>query len=80
MRIINKLILLPIIILIGCSKEDIPAPIEQVNNEVKFTGYIVNPIAKTLGTEYWENTPVLSDLMIAVYQKNYEVFDSYRAY
>jgi len=74
MRIINKLILLPIIILIGCSKEDIPAPIEQVNNEVNFTGYIVNPIAKNLGTEYWENTPVLSDLMIGVFQKNYEVF------
>ena len=48
MRIINKLILLPIIILIGCSKEDIPTPIETVNVEATFTGYKVNPIAKNL--------------------------------
>lgn len=74
MRIINKLILLPITILIGCSKEDIPTPIETVNVEATFTGYKVNPIAKNLGTEYWENTSVLSDLMIGVFQKNYEVF------
>ncbi len=74
MKIINKLILLPIIILIGCSKEDIPTPIEKVEAEINFTGYKVNPNYKNLGTEYWENTSVLSDLMIGVFQKNYEVF------
>jgi hypothetical protein len=48
--------------------------------KIKFPGYKVDPNAKQLGTEYWENTPVLSDLIVAVYQKNYEYFDSFRAY
>jgi hypothetical protein len=39
-----------------------------------FTGYKVAANARQLGTEYWENTNVLSDLMICVFQKNYEVF------
>ena len=39
-----------------------------------FTGYKVASNAKQLGTDYWENTPVLSDLMIGVFQKNFEVF------
>ena len=39
-----------------------------------FTGYKVAPNARQLGTEYWENTNLLSDIMICVFQKNYEVF------
>jgi hypothetical protein len=41
---------------------------------VKFMGYKVVPNAKQLGTDYWENTPVLSDLIIGVFQKNFEVY------
>jgi len=73
-RIRKELILVPLTILLGCNQEDTAAPIDQLTNEVSFTGYLVNPSAKNLGTEYWENTPVLSDLMIGVFQKNYEVF------
>lgn len=40
----------------------------------RFTGYKVASNARQLGTEYWENTPVLSDLMIGVFQKNFEVY------
>ena len=39
-----------------------------------FTGYKVAANARQLGTEYWENTNVLSDIMICVFQKNYEVY------
>jgi hypothetical protein len=49
--------------------------ISVINNPLgRFTGYKVASNAKQLGTEYWENTPVLSDLMIGVFQKNFEVF------
>ena len=52
-----------------------------VNNPLgRFLGYKVDANARQLGTDYWQNTNVLSDLIIAVYQKNYEEFDSYRAY
>jgi hypothetical protein len=74
MRIIYALIL-TITLLTGCSKEDIVIPNPQptqISNE--FTGYKVAANAKQMGTEYWENTNVLSDLMIGVFQKNYEVF------
>jgi hypothetical protein len=55
--------------------------IPGVNNPLgRFMGYKVAANARQLGTDYWETTPVLSDLIVAVYQKNYEVFDSYRAY
>ena len=36
-----------------------------------FTGYKVAANARQLGTEYWENTNLLSDIMICVFQKNY---------
>jgi hypothetical protein len=49
--------------------------ITVINNFLgRFMGYKVAANAKQIGTEYWENTPVLSDLMIGVFQKNYEVF------
>ena len=49
--------------------------ISVINNPLgRFMGYKVASNAKQLGTEYWENTPVLSDLIIGVFQKNYEVF------
>jgi hypothetical protein len=40
----------------------------------RFMGYKVAANARQLGTDYWENTPVLSDLMIGVFQKNFEVY------
>ena len=46
----------------------------KTNSLDNFTGYKVAANARQLGTEYWENTNVLSDLMICVFQKNYEVF------
>jgi hypothetical protein len=55
--------------------------ISVVNNILgRFTGYKVDQAAlllskqKDFGKSYWENTNVLSDLMIGVFQKNYEVF------
>ena len=37
-----------------------------------FSGYPVNSSAKILGTDYWENSILPSDLIVAVFQKNYE--------
>ena len=49
--------------------------IQVVNNPLgRFMGYKVAANARQLGTDYWENTPVLSDLMIGVFQKNFEVY------
>jgi hypothetical protein len=49
--------------------------ISIINNPLgRFLGYKVASNAKQLGTEYWENTPVLSDLIIGVFQKNFEVY------
>jgi hypothetical protein len=72
----KKLLIILSVFIIGCSKEDIPTPIQPtpVENTNEFKGYKVATNAKQLGTEYWENTNVLSDLMIGVFQKNYEVF------
>lgn len=55
-------------------KIDKPVSLRVLFEEVKFPGYKVDPNAKILGTDYWENTPVLSDLMIGVFQKNFEVY------
>ena len=51
-----------------------------VNFIKTFMGYKVAANARQLGTEYWENTPVLSDLMIFVFQKNFEDFGPPYAY
>ncbi len=49
--------------------------INVINNPLgRFLGYKVAANAKQLGTVYWENTPVLSDLIIGVFQKNFEVY------
>ncbi|MFN5985725.1 MAG: hypothetical protein ACK42B_02460, partial [Chitinophagaceae bacterium] len=49
--------------------------INVINNPLgRFLGYKVAANAKQLGTDYWENTPVLSDLIIGVFQKNFEVY------
>ena len=76
----KKLLVILILGMLSCKKEipDIVIPTSQTTP--KFNGYKVVANAKILGTEYWENTAVLSDLIVAVYQKNYEVFDSYKAY
>jgi len=77
--------------LFSCEKEIIipvkpPTNITvRVDSVASFKGYIVDPNARQLGTDYWENTPVLSDLMIGVFQKNFEVFSgpdsvAYRAW
>ena len=64
--------------MISCKKEipNIVTPTPQtkivdtvVQTTPKFNGYKVAENAKILGKEYWENTSVLSDLMVAVYQK-----------
>ncbi len=47
--------------------------ISLVNNPLgRFTGYKVAPNARQLGTDYWENSILPSDLIVAIYQKNYE--------
>jgi hypothetical protein len=57
------------------SSNSLNKSISVVNNPLgRFMGYKVASNAKQLGTDYWENTPVLSDLMIGVFQKNFEVF------
>jgi hypothetical protein len=55
-------------------KIDKAVNLKALFQKVKFPGYKVDPNAKQLGTEYWENTPVLSDLIIGVFQKNFEVY------
>jgi hypothetical protein len=74
------LIILVSFFLFSCEKEMI-LPVEhsinittRVDSVAPFKGYVVDPNARQLGTEYWKNTKVLSDLMIGVYQKNYEKF------
>ena len=52
-----------------------PKPFTTKTNALdNFTGYKVAANARQLGTEYWENTNLLSDIMICVFQKNYEVY------
>jgi hypothetical protein len=61
-------------------KIDKAISLKALFQKIKFPGYKVDPNAKQLGTEYWGNTPLLSDLIVAVYQKNYEYYDPARAY
>ena len=70
-----------VIFLVSCKKD---IDVIEVSNKIEssahktttdsFSGYKVAANARQLGTDYWENTPVLSDLMIGVFQKNFEVF------
>jgi hypothetical protein len=47
--------------------------ISVVNNPLgRFMGYKVATNARQLGTDYWENSILPSDLIVAVFQKNYE--------
>jgi hypothetical protein len=66
------------IVFIGCSKEepeqDKPSP---VNTSTQFQGYKVSSQAKSLGTDYWENTEVLMDLMTVAFQKPYGNWNRY---
>lgn len=55
-------------------KIDKAISLKALFQKIKFPGYRVDPNAKKLGTDYWENTPVLSDLIIGVFQKNFEVY------
>ena len=74
----NYIFLFVVFLLSSCSKTVVTPPKVTLNKITDtlsiFTGYKVDPNAKQLGTDYWENTPVLSDLMIGVFQKNFEVF------
>ena len=69
----KNLILILVIFSLGCTKNNISKSI-VLKNEVVFNGYKVSSNARIRGTEYWENTNVLSDFYIGVFQKNYEVF------
>ena len=70
-----------VVFLVSCKKD---IDVIEVSNKIEssthksttdsFSGYKVAANARQLGTDYWENTPVLSDLMIGVFQKNFEVF------
>jgi len=69
------------VFMVSCKKEtnfiEIPNKIESSTYKTttdSFSGYKVAANARQLGTDYWENTPVLSDLMIGVFQKNFEVY------
>ena len=83
----NYIFLFVVVLLSSCSKTVVSTqnvnlnksidslPITKIINPLDtFTGYKVSLNAKQLGTDYWENTPVLSDLMIGVFQKNFEVY------
>ena len=75
----NYIFLFLVVLLSSCSKTVIDVPTVNLNKTIinpldTFTGYKVDSNAKQLGTDYWENTPVLSDLIIGVFQKNFEVF------
>ena len=71
-----------VIFLVSCKKD---IDVIEVSNKIEssahktttdsFSGYKVAANARQLGTDYWENTPVLSDLMIGIFQKNFEVFE-----
>lgn len=55
--------------------------ISVVNNPFgRFMGYKVAANARQLGTDYWENSILPSDLIVAVFQKNYEFIHPSRAY
>lgn len=57
--------------LFSCKKDVITtvniSTIGNVETNV-FTGYKVNPNAKQLGRNYWENIPIPADLMLSVFQ------------
>ncbi len=71
----KKILILSSIFLASCSKEDFEiSPTSEVQNSsnydpLSFPGYKVSPAAKSLGVEYWRNLPVMSDLMIPIFQK-----------
>ena len=53
--------------LFSCKKDVITTVnISTISNV--FTGYKVNPNAKQLGRNYWENIPIPADLMLSVFQ------------
>jgi hypothetical protein len=78
----NYLILLVSIFLFSCEKEVITpiGEIKTVDTTPTFKGYVVNPNARQLGTDYWKNTNLPTDLIVAVFQKNFEMNDSVQAY
>jgi hypothetical protein len=53
-------------------KVDKAISLKALFQQIKFPGYRVDPNAKKLGTDYWENSLLPSDLIVAVFQKNYE--------
>lgn len=55
------------------SSNSLNKSISVVNNPLgRFMGYKVASNAKQLGTDYWENSILPSDLIVAIFQKNYE--------
>lgn len=57
--------------LFSCKKDIVTiTAVPSINNVGTnvFTGYKVNPNAKQLGRNYWENIPIPADLMLSVFQ------------
>ena len=72
------LFLIVVLSLFACKKPEQTAPPTTVvtpapvNPLASFQGYKVAANARQLGTDYWENSILPSDLIVAVFQKNYE--------
>jgi hypothetical protein len=72
------LFLLFVLSFFACKKTEQTAPpttvvtLAPVDPLASFQGYKVAANARQLGTDYWENSILPSDLIVAVFQKNYE--------
>lgn len=71
---LSTLIILLLLLTFSCSQENIepqtpPAPPTPIDPLASFQGYKVSPLAKSLGTDYWQNTEVPMDLMVVAFQK-----------
>ena len=74
-----------ILALVACKKtEQTPPPTvitpTPTDPLASFQGYKVDPQAKLLGTDYWENTEVLMDLMVVAYQTPYGTRNRYNTF
>jgi len=82
----NKILILILLSsLLACKKSEkaiSTAPITPalIDPLASFQGYKVHPQAKLLGTDYWENTEVLMDLMVVAYQTPYGSRNRYNTF
>ena len=81
----KNIFLIFVVLLSSCTKTVVNSPTVIINKKTdtlvnnkssdplsNFAGYKVDINAKQLGTDYWENSSLPSDLIVAVFQKNYE--------